>query len=102
MKGKLIQRLHSGHDIDPLNVKPADITIEDIAHGLSMTCRFAGQCRLYYSVAQHSVLVSTLVPESMALWGLLHDASEAYLGDIYGPLKQYLPNYLAIENHLWP
>ena len=61
---------------------PDEIDIEDIAHGLSHVCRFAGHVPLYYSVAQHSLLVSELLDERTAMWGLLHDASEAYLHDL--------------------
>jgi uncharacterized protein len=68
--------------------------VDDIAHALGMNCRFNGHCRKFYSVAEHSVLVSSLM-DAMSLGdpfeGLMHDASEAYLSDVPAPFKQYLP-----------
>jgi 5'-deoxynucleotidase YfbR-like HD superfamily hydrolase len=79
--------------------RPEDMDIEVIAHALSQQVRFSGHTRGAYSVAQHCVMVSDLSAREDALWGLLHDASEAYLVDIPSPLKR-LPEfsgYLALE-----
>jgi hypothetical protein len=81
---------------DPWN---SEFTIEDIAQGLSNLCRYAGQCRQFYSVAEHSLQVAALVPE-YPLEALLHDAAEAFLGDITRPLKQLLPDFQRIEREI--
>lgn len=79
---------HSGRRFNPLDPNPNAIVIQDIAHALSMQCRFSGHCNKFYSVAQHSVLVSYICDSADALWGLMHDASEAYLVDVPRPLKR--------------
>jgi 5'-deoxynucleotidase YfbR-like HD superfamily hydrolase len=87
----------SGLQVYVTNPGIYDIHVVDIGHALAHICRFGGHTRNFYSVAQHSVLVSHLVPPSLAFEGLLHDASEAYLGDVIHPLKALLPKYKRIE-----
>lgn len=87
----------TGKQFDPVDPQPDMIDLVDIAHGLAHECRFAGQCRFFYSVAQHSVLVSQAVPPEHAWEALLHDASEAYIKDIPSPVKRLLPDYRALE-----
>lgn len=112
---------HSGRQFYPLDPRVEDIDIEDIAHALARLCRFNGHVKTFYSVAQHSVLVSIEVERaapshyrlegyhdavaqkavwSDALAGLLHDAAEAYLGDMIRPLKVSMPAYRDAEQKL--
>jgi uncharacterized protein len=88
--------LYSGAWFDFLDPESSEFDIEDIAHGLANTCRYAGQCSRFYSVAEHSLLVCE-VAHDCALEALLHDAAEAFLGDVTRPLKQLLPEYKRIE-----
>ena len=91
--------LQSGAWLDLLAPNTSNFTVEDIAHGLAHQCRYAGQCRDFYSVAEHSLLVSEMVQDD-PLAALLHDAAEAFLGDITRPLKQMLPDYRRIETEM--
>ena len=77
----------TGRKFYPLAPRPADVDIRDIAHALAMKCRFCGHAREFYSIAEHSVRVSGIVPGSAAMAGLLHDAAEAYLADVSRPVK---------------
>lgn len=90
----------TGRYFDFIDPKPDMIDILDIAWGLANSCRFGGQCLSFYSVAQHSVIVSHLVPPADAFTGLMHDAAEAYIGDMVGPLKQLCPDFKAIEKRV--
>jgi hypothetical protein len=80
----------SGVLIDINNPTPEMICIDDIATALSKICRFGGHSNDFYSVAQHSVVVANLAPEYLCREALLHDATEAYLGDVIKPLKNIL------------
>lgn len=84
---------YTGQYVDPRNLRPCDISIQDIQHALANTCRFGGHVPHFYSVAQHSVLVSQYLDACgqdarHQLAGLLHDAGEAYSPDICRPLKR--------------
>lgn len=88
----------SNRYFDLLNPDPNDIFIEDIAHALSHIARFSGNTREFYSVAQHCVLCSRINPSQMVFEKLLHDAAEAYIGDLVSPIKNLFPGYKLIED----
>lgn len=92
---------NSGQVINLLDPDPDHITIEDIACGLSKNCRFNGQLKQWYSVAEHSIHVMELVPDHLKKQALLHDATEAFICDIPTPLKRLLGDtYHQIEHRL--
>ncbi len=92
---------YRGHRFDFGFMHREPLDIEDIAHALSQVCRFGGHCREFYSVAQHSVYVSQLVNPEHRLTALLHDATEAYMGDMVSPLKRRITEYQQHEQWLW-
>lgn len=93
----------SGRRVDLAYPHADQIDIEDIAHALSHLCRFTGHSSGLYSVADHSISVSYLVPPEYAMQGLLHDATEAYLGDVSAPLKRLpeMAGYRQLEATMW-
>jgi hypothetical protein len=92
--------LASGALFDLLDPAASAFTLHDIAHGLGRVCRFAGHTNRFYSVAEHCVHVARIVPVELGRAALLHDASEAFIGDVTRPLKALLPDYQRIENNI--
>jgi hypothetical protein len=98
-RGDWIQT-YSGKAFYPLDPRPEDVDIVDIAHALGNLCRYNGHCVRFYSVAEHCVLLSRAVAPEHALWALLHDAAEAYLADVPRPTKRMLPAYSDMESRI--
>lgn len=90
-------QLFSGGVCDFADPSAHEFAIEDVAHGLSQMCRFNGQIKRFYSVAQHAYNASLIVEPGHEYDALMHDASEAFAADIVSPLKKMLPDYLVIE-----
>ncbi|THK38089.1 hypothetical protein EHS39_11390 [Ensifer sp. MPMI2T] len=93
----------SGRKFWPMDPRSEEVHIEDIAHSLSLQCRYAGHCLRFYSVAEHSVHLARHLRwqgVEVALWALLHDASEAYLVDVPRPVKPHLPGYKEAERQV--
>lgn len=99
-------RTYTGRDFYPLSPNQSDIDIKDIAHALSLKCRFGGHCREFYSVAEHSCRVSYYILNKIpgdyysAFWGLMHDSAEAYLADVPSPVKKELKEFCGVEDNL--
>lgn len=96
---------YKGIKFYPLDPRPEDVHLEDIAHALSHICRYIGHCSVFYSVAQHSLAIMKEIKKvnhspRLQLIGLLHDASEAYLCDVPRPLKPFLPGYVEWEGKI--
>lgn len=96
---------YTGKKFYPLDPRPEDVCIEDIAHSLAMQCRFNGHTRVFYSVAEHSVLMAQELKafgysKETQLYGLLHDVAEAYLCDLPRPIKHQLSIYRYAERIL--
>lgn len=105
-------QVYSGRAVWPLDPRKDEIFAEDVAHALSLMCRFGGHCRMFYSVGEHSVRVARVVDGLAATQrldhvaarllkraALLHDASEAYLLDLPRPIKKslLLKEYVELE-----
>jgi hypothetical protein len=87
----------SGRQFWPLDPQPGEVAIDDIAHALSLLCRFGGHCRRFYSVAEHSVLLARAAEPEHKRWALMHDSPEAYVMDLIRPLKRDIPGYKEHE-----
>lgn len=92
---------YTGRFFFPLKPSVKDICIEDIAHSLSNLCRFNGHTCMFYSVAEHSIHVSELLPDNLTFLGLMHDAAEAYIGDWTSPVKELFPEVKKCENRIF-
>lgn len=95
---------YTGTEFTPLSPRPEDVHAIDVAHALAMKCRYTGHSEFFYSVAQHSVLITRYArhvldeSEDSQRWCLLHDASEAYLPDVASPIKPHLTGYRELEH----
>lgn len=101
MNAEFKMQTYSGRSINPVWPEPEDVSLLDIAHALGKVCRYGGHCSTFYSVAEHSIWVSHYVDPEYALIGLMHDATEAYLGDMVYPAKVQLEDYKKAESRMW-
>lgn len=102
MNSEFAIQTRSGRFVDPFDPDPDDILIEDVAHALSNQCRFSGHTSRHFSVASHSIIVSSWCRAEARMWGLLHDATEAYLIDLPSPIKRHarMGVYRELESNL--
>ncbi|PIZ81725.1 phosphohydrolase [Candidatus Pacearchaeota archaeon CG_4_10_14_0_2_um_filter_30_11] len=98
-KGDWMQ-IFTGKKFWPLDPKSEEVDIKDIALSLAFQCRFNGHSNYFYSIAQHSVIVSKIVSKDQASAALLHDAAETYIGDMVSPLKRFMLEFKEIENKI--
>lgn len=92
----------TGKRVNPLELKPEDVDIMDIARSLANKCRYNGHCGRFYSVAEHSFLIASTVSKEAKITALLHDAPEAYfIGDVPRPIKEAIPEIGRIEARVW-
>lgn len=103
---------YTGRKFYPYDPRPDEVDIVDIAHSLSLQCRFNGHVKEFYSVAQHSIHVCRVFSElakkeglgankQAHLCALLHDATEAYVGDLIRPIKIDMPSFKEMEEKVW-
>lgn len=95
---------YSGVEFSLEQPQPEDVRAVDIGHALANLCRYTGHTTVFYSVAEHSVLLARQLAPSEQLAGLLHDAAEAYVNDLARPLKELLPReggYRGLECRIW-
>ena len=97
-------RTRSG-TFDYVTMRVEDIRLDDIAHSLARLCRFNGHCLGFISVAEHSVWCAQEAQRrcldlQTQRWALMHDAAEAYVGDVPKPLKDLLPDFRAVEDQV--
>lgn len=91
----------TGGQFFPTNPRSEEVNLRDIAHALSMACRYGGHCKRFYSVAEHSVHMARAASPQNRLWALLHDAPETYVADIVRPAKGILqPVYGNLERKI--
>jgi len=101
MSGNPWNQTFSGLAFDLIDPAPAMVSIKDIALSLANQCRFNGHTKRFYSVAEHCLYVSRVLPRELAFCGLMHDAAEAYVGDMVSPLKALLPSFRDVEGRVW-